>query len=58
MKFRKKGSTFRFPDVENTGIHGIKDVVFLLSQPKCGATLRNAGQFKFDYESFQHYNVE
>ena len=58
MKFRKKGNTFRFPDVEDTATHGIEDVVFLLPQPKCGTTLRSAGQFKFDCECLQHYNVE
>ena len=38
MKFHKKGNTFCFPDVEDTGTHRIEDVVFLLPQPKCGTT--------------------
>ena len=52
LKFYKKGNTFRFLDVEDTGrpTHGMEDVVFLLPQPKCGTTLRSAGQFKFDCE--------
>ena len=58
IKFHKKGNTFRFPDVEDTGTHRIEDVVFLLPQPKCGTTLRSAEQFKFDCERLQHYNVE
>ena len=58
MKFRTKGNTFRFPDVEDTATHGIEDVIFLLPQPKCGTTLRSAEQFKFDCERLQHYNVE
>ena len=28
MKFHKKGNTFRFPDVEDTGTHRIEDVFF------------------------------
>ena len=28
MKFHKKGNRFCFPDVEDTGTHKIKDVVF------------------------------
>ena len=32
IKFHKKRNTFRFPDVEDTGTHGINDVVLLLPQ--------------------------
>ena len=42
MKFHKKGNTVRFPDVKDTGTHGIEDVIFLLPKPKCGTTLRGA----------------
>ena len=58
MKFHKKGNMLSFPDFEDTGAHGIEDVAFLLPQPKCGITLRRAGQFKFDCKRLQHYNVE
>ena len=58
MKFYKKGNTFCFPDVEDTCTHGIEDVVFLLPQPKYGITLRSSGQFKYDCERLQHYNIE
>ena len=59
MKFhKKKGNTFRLPDVEDTGTHRIEDVVFLPPQPKRGTTLRSAEQFKFDCERLQYYNVE
>ena len=52
LKFYKKGNKFRFSDVEDTGTHGMEDVVFLLPQPKCGTILRSAEQFKFDCELF------
>ena len=50
LKFYKKGNTFCFLDVEDTGTHGMENVVFLLPQTKCGTTLRSAGQFRFNCE--------
>ena len=58
MKFRKKGNTFRFPDVEDTGTHGIEKVGFSSTTTKMWHCFGSVGQFKFDCERLQHYNVE
>lgn len=58
IKSHQTGNTFHFPDLEDISTHGIEDAVFLLPQPTSGTTLRSAGQFRFNCEHLQRYDVE